>query len=40
MRLEALKYLSTFFLQFQKVHVKEKDSGLKHNYIGHVNIVK
>ena len=23
-----------------KVHVKEKESGTKHNYIGHVNIVK
>ena len=23
-----------------KVHVKEKDSGLKHNYTGHVNVLK
>jgi gliding motility-associated-like protein len=23
-----------------KVHVREKESGIKHNYIGHVNIVK
>ncbi|MBA3706574.1 MAG: hypothetical protein H0W84_11960, partial [Bacteroidetes bacterium] len=23
-----------------KVHVREKESQIKHNYIGHVNIVK